>query len=314
MNKDKFLFISHAEKDQELVFAFVELLYQIGLKEKDMFCSSISEIGVPIKEDIYDYLREQLDSNLIIPVFMLSENYYHSAACLNEMGAVWIKRRDYYTFLLPGFEFKQIKGAVNPNKKAIQLGQDIRQLKGELTNFKNAICQEFGLSIQENRWERYRDDFLERIQRSFPGIIIDMSDCEGYCINGINYGACQVSADKELRKADAKIDFSKTESELCSMVFYVGGIDMSCHYFSNKSLQFLIRADDIKDVSVEMHLVARNPHKEIPLNNEWKEYKIPLKSFCDKEEQWKSLNEICFVVNRRQMTRGRIELKDIMIT
>ena len=83
-----------------------------------MFCSSISEIGVPIKEDIYDYLRTLLDSEPIIPIFMLSENYYESAACLNEMGAVWITQKDYFTFLLPGFEFKQIKGAINPNKKS----------------------------------------------------------------------------------------------------------------------------------------------------------------------------------------------------
>lgn len=35
-----------------------------------------SEIGVPVKEDIYEYLRNLLDSEQVIPIFMLSDNYY----------------------------------------------------------------------------------------------------------------------------------------------------------------------------------------------------------------------------------------------
>lgn len=82
----KLLFISHAEKDSILIEKFVDLLYDMGIPEESMFCSSISEIGVPIKEDIYEYLRNLLDSEQVIPIFMLSDNYYASAACLNEMG------------------------------------------------------------------------------------------------------------------------------------------------------------------------------------------------------------------------------------
>lgn len=126
-----FLFISHSEKDKEIVSFFVELLYQIGLKEENMFCSSVPEIGVPLREDIYDYLSSLLDSDSVIPVFMLSDNYYNSAACLNEMGAVWIKKKDYFTFLLEGFEFKQIRGAINPNRKAIKIDIDEKTLKKE---------------------------------------------------------------------------------------------------------------------------------------------------------------------------------------
>ena len=47
------LFISHAEKDATIVKAFVELLYRIGLNEDDIFCSSISEIGVPIRYECF---------------------------------------------------------------------------------------------------------------------------------------------------------------------------------------------------------------------------------------------------------------------
>ena len=57
MENSNKLFISHSEKDREIISAFVDLLYDIGLKEENMFCSSRTDIGVPIKEDIYEYLR-----------------------------------------------------------------------------------------------------------------------------------------------------------------------------------------------------------------------------------------------------------------
>lgn len=107
------LFISHAEKDSKIVEAFVKLLYDIPIPGKNMFCSSISEIGVPIKEYIYDYLRNMLGSEQVIPIFMLSDNYYSSVACLNEMGAVWVKQKDYYLFLLPRIQ-------VYPNTRSNQ--------------------------------------------------------------------------------------------------------------------------------------------------------------------------------------------------
>ena len=59
MFSKKLLFISHAEKDSELVEKFVDLLYDMGVPEKSMFCSSISEIGVPIKEDIRQLLCQR---------------------------------------------------------------------------------------------------------------------------------------------------------------------------------------------------------------------------------------------------------------
>lgn len=73
MSEKNFLFISHAANDKKIVEAFVELLYHIRLPEENMFCSSISELGVPIKEDIYGYLRNLLDSDNVIPIFMLSK-------------------------------------------------------------------------------------------------------------------------------------------------------------------------------------------------------------------------------------------------
>ena len=107
MNKKKrrLLFISHAEKDSEIVSEFVDLLYNIGLRTEDMFCSSRTDLDIAISEDIYDYLRKTLDLDDVITVFMLSDNYYKSAACLNEMGAVMANSA--FSASLPLYTFTQ---------------------------------------------------------------------------------------------------------------------------------------------------------------------------------------------------------------
>nr|WP_187307761.1 hypothetical protein [Ruminococcus sp. AF46-10NS] len=48
---------------------------------------------------------------------MLSDNYYSSVACLNEMGATWVLKKEYRSILLPGL-IQKIEGAINPNKIA----------------------------------------------------------------------------------------------------------------------------------------------------------------------------------------------------
>lgn len=314
---NNFLFISHAEKDKEIVKCFVELLYQIGLNEKGMFCSSVTEIGVPVMEDIYDYLSNLLDSDSIIPIFMLSDNYYNSVNCLNEMGAVWVKKKDYFTFLLSGFEFKQIRGAINPNHRAIKFDIDEITLKGELTEFKNAICRIFDISISETRWERCRDSFIGKIKSYEKKDIensIDVREVEGYCIGDVNYDACRVCVNENQKEVIAEIDFEKTKAELCSVVFFVRGLDFSNKLEDNRELQFRIRSlEGITKVNIEVHLKTRNLHKEILVNEEWTDYGIPLIDFATKQSEWKEFREICFVVNRRTVTKGSLEIKNIRI-
>lgn len=315
MDNTKILFISHAEKDRAIVSHFVELLYHIGLKEENMFCSSRSEIGVPVREDIYDYLRSLLDSESVIPIFMLSDEYYRSPACLNEMGAVWIKQKDYFTFLLPGFEFKRIKGAININKRAIQLGNNTAALKNDLTIFKNEICNIFGHNISEIRWEKYRDNFLEDIKSiAVEKPIIKIRDVEGFCINQVDHSACGVTVDESINTVTARIDFSRTEAKLCSVVFYIGGIDFSWNLASNPRLQFSIKVQgDIRNISVETHLNSRNPHQLIAVSNQWTNYDLALHSFCVLDREWSNFKEICFVVNREDVKSGVIEIRDIKI-
>lgn len=164
LQKSPKIFISHSSQDKEYVTCLVDFLEDIGLKENQLFCSSVPGYGIPLDEDIYDYLKQQFQEHDLHVILILSDNYYQSVACMNEMGAAWILQSKYTTILLPGFEFKEIKGAINPRKIGLKLDSDSIEVKEKLGQLKNVLSQEFGLAqISDVRWERKRDSFIDTI-------------------------------------------------------------------------------------------------------------------------------------------------------
>lgn len=309
MSEKKMLFISHAEKDSAMVERFVDLLYDIGIPEESMFCSSISEIGVPIKENIYEYLRNLLDSEQVIPIFLLSDNYYSSAACLNEMGAAWMKQKDYYLFLLPGFEYAQIRGAINPARRGISLGykseRELQNLKGDLNQFRESAIQLLHLNIERYKfWEKKRDAFIGDIQRlkmEMGCFKIDLQDCQGQCIGEYVHDGCIVNYDDTRKEVCGTIDFSKTDAEICSVIIFTGGVDVSDQYKAEKTLAFDLKVvGTTNTIEVECMIKNRNVYKVVKTLPEWERYQISLSEFGGQISEWESLQEIKFILRREE--------------
>ncbi len=161
------IFISHSSQDKDIVTCFVDFLEDIGLTEDQIFCSSVPGYGVPLDEDIYDYLKQQFQDYALHVILVLSDCYYKSVACMNEMGAAWVLQNKYTTLLLPGFEFHEIKGAINPRRIGLKLDSGLAEIKEKLGQLKDSLTQEFGLEkISDVRWERKRDAFINAISQS----------------------------------------------------------------------------------------------------------------------------------------------------
>ena len=162
--KTQKVFISHSSKDVPYVSLFVNLLEDIGLSEENIVCSSIPEYGIPLRSDIYDWLSDQFQTFDLHVIFILSPNYYDSVACLNEMGAAWVLRQKYDIVLLPEFDFPQIEGAINPKQIGIKLDSELVELKKRLNELKDDLIEEFELkALSATKWERHRDEFVEKI-------------------------------------------------------------------------------------------------------------------------------------------------------
>lgn len=166
-SKEKKVFVSHASGDIKYVEAFVRLLEGIGLDEKNIFCSSLPKYRIKTDCDIYDAIKEQFDSYDIHMFYMLSKNYYRSAACLNEMGAAWIMQSKYTVLVLPGYNYKKINGAINPHQIMVKFGSQSVQRKEvifRLNDIKKSLIEELRLSeISDEQWIDRREDFLNII-------------------------------------------------------------------------------------------------------------------------------------------------------
>ena len=162
--KKPLLFISHSSANENIATNLVQLLRTLGFNNKNLFCSSVPGYDIKEGEDIYDTLASKFQDYNIFVIFLLSSEYYQSAACLNEMGATWVLKANYSTIVCPGFSIPEIKGAINPSKMAVVLG-DNKRVNGKLNNLKDRLIEFFGLPEVEDDtiWENDRNKFIESI-------------------------------------------------------------------------------------------------------------------------------------------------------
>lgn len=161
------IFISHSEKDKDIVDSFISLLHNIGIQkttrnESKIFCSSSDAYLIPLRKNNIEYIKSQLDStDNVLAIIMYSQNYMNSPACLNEAGAIWIKNIQFQPIILPDFSFEEVKGFLNPRITGFEISN-----KPRLNDFKQQLLQSLNLpEINYNVWEQDRDKFLKEIER-----------------------------------------------------------------------------------------------------------------------------------------------------
>lgn len=161
--KKRMVFISHSVEDAEYVYKFIEFLREIGLESDQIICSNIPEYSVPLGEDIYEFLKTLFQESELWVVYMLSQNYYKSAACLNEMGAAWVLHKKYLSILLPGFEFESIQGGVNPTQRQIKLDGIGEDIKSQLEAFRKDLQFVFDLKkLPDRQWDRSVETLIRK--------------------------------------------------------------------------------------------------------------------------------------------------------
>lgn len=154
------VFISHSSKDKIYGDCLINLLKGLGLKREDIIYTSNELYGIPLGKNIYDYLRENIDMNIHM-IFLLSENYFTSVACLNEMGASWLAQRDYTIIGVPQFDFsmKQFNECCLDSKEmGLRMDNYIR-----ITEFKGIIESKFGKVIDDMEWQVLLENYKKEI-------------------------------------------------------------------------------------------------------------------------------------------------------
>ncbi|MCS4302143.1 toll/interleukin-1 receptor domain-containing protein [Chryseobacterium sp. BIGb0232] len=124
------IFISHSSKDKNFGNSLVELLRSLGVKENEITFTSNTAYGIPIGQNIFKWLKSQITENPFV-IYLLSEEYYRSVACLNEMGAAWIIENEHAAIFTPNFDLSSKEfqgGALDPREIGFYINDEERIL------------------------------------------------------------------------------------------------------------------------------------------------------------------------------------------
>lgn len=229
MIEDK-IFISHSSGDREYGQALVDLLRSMGLKREQIVFTSNSNYGIPLDNNIFDYLKSQI-GNKVYMLYLFSDSYYTSVACLNEMGAAWMVQNNYTTIFAPDFNFQNPKfyeGVIDPRKMGFVIDD-----KKRVVEFKNKIVAKFNLQIDEFDWNEAFDKYIKEIsnikaeknKRCFGS---RTSEYEIACtLNSIEEQPNEYSRETNILNKDGNGFYSATIIEYRSLINK--GIEFNCY-------------------------------------------------------------------------------------
>jgi hypothetical protein len=321
------IFISHSSKDANYVDVFVELLETLGMTKGQIVCSSVPSYGIPLGENIYEWLVNEFQKSELHVVYIFSKNYYSSAAALNEMGAAWAMKHKWTGILLPGFSFEQLDGCIDKNQISIKLDDPSTvMLKQRLNELKDDLVSEFELEPMDGiRWERKRDRFLEDIKRSeqeqlnetkktrFDDLINKRSELDllkdytpfSKVIPIISCGDEKVA--KIVTYSDhfeMNVDISGVEERnmkefAMALMKYIPCEDLSVFHDAGYSIEFDAAATgDIKAVQLEIKddTGAKVVDKTNDISSEKRHFRYGLKNVVRNGVALEKISEICFTV------------------
>lgn len=124
------VFISHSSKNKIYGEKLVELMRGLGLKENEIIFTSNIAYGIPVGQNIFNWLKSQISENPFV-IYLLSEEYYESIACLNEMGAAWIIENKHAAIFIPNFNLSSKEfqsGVLDPREIGFYINDENRVL------------------------------------------------------------------------------------------------------------------------------------------------------------------------------------------
>lgn len=313
------IFISHSSDDQLLANDFVDFLTRAGISQDRIFCSSSPDMQISAGVPLYKSLRSALDNECVFVIFLLSKNFYASPFCLNEMGAVWMKKLEYQYFILPGFTFDQVQGVIKEDERiCISLSQIDEPAKQHFFDLKRAIESALHLSIAENTWEFARDRFFKKIEEDYnrQGNSINMSDVFGCCIGDLDDDGCRIrKRESSSTKTTAVIDFSLTDTKLCSVVYPTTQQNWTHAFHSKESICFDIYSNnETFHAELELKLNGVNRTYDILVYEDTHTYRIPLNQFDTLVSRWSDVKEVCFLFRRKNIDcRTKVVIENLRL-
>lgn len=164
-NDKPLIFLSHRSSDKRYGDALEKFIVGLGVRNDQLIYTSHPLHKIPLDENIYEYLRKNINRNIFM-IILWSDEYLDSPACLNEMGAAWVVQCDYTNIYVPQFSFgnpKYHECAVDTMKMGAVLNGD-KHCKQSMLELKDKILTLFGLEKDEAQLMYLIDTFIDDIK------------------------------------------------------------------------------------------------------------------------------------------------------
>lgn len=302
------VFISHSHKDGIIATALVELLIKLGLDNKKILASSSPKTQLHAGAPLYAELRAALSNKNTLVVFLLSDHFYSSTVCMNEMGAAWVTGLKSYFMVLPGFSFDKVEGVILENSPiGISLSSFNDSNKTRLEEMCAEIVRRYSLSYNEDTIKlgllRFSSAIDEYKNQLLGKTIFSMEKAKSFCINDTDSDGCRIwKRESSNSKTTVILDFTQTTSKLCSVVYRVEQQNWKPYKESGKILCFEIYSDaEPFQSEVELHFADHNESTHIMITDDTKTCRIPLSMFDSMGDDWEIVKEVCFLFRKKHV-------------
>lgn len=151
------IFISHSSKDNGILNKFVNLILKqaCGYEDENIVYTSSQSTGAEPGDSIPLFIKESLNTSDLV-LFIISENYKKSEACMNEMGAAWALDKKTIPILFPNLSFTEV-GWLQTFNKAIRINE---------SESLDTLFQMLNRGdINTINWNKIKNEFLEQFSQ-----------------------------------------------------------------------------------------------------------------------------------------------------
>lgn len=162
------IFVSHSSRNKDFGNAFVELLQKVGIRENEIIFTSNVAYGIPVGQNIFNWLKSQIENKPFV-IYLLSEEYYESVACLNEMGAAWIVENKHAAIFTPDFDLSSKefqRGALDPREIGFYINDEDRIL-----SFIQLLSKDFNITNNTVLISQSVKKFIQELDNIQPKIV-----------------------------------------------------------------------------------------------------------------------------------------------
>lgn len=327
------IFISHASKNKEVVFAFADFLRKLN-SEIEVFCSS-EDGSIPVGKNFIKTVFERLnESDVIIPI--LSKEYYESRFCMVELGIACSYLYNKYqkieeNYIFPFAVFPVRKGQALSGTPLLNIQAGDLTDKKDILNFLEYLRAEKGISLDDAI-----DGKLESLKTELEQILLKSQNVMElarlgtfFHEDGVFFEKREDIAHYSINEKEIIVNFNMNPYEMnrCKYpefislaMIYIDKLDLGRYLDFNDAaeFQFVLTnfTNSLKKVFVEFKYSDANkiwPPFEFELKAGENEVSIPLKSMPSKVLS--EISEICFVIHPQDVseTEGMFKISGITV-